>query len=144
LVNVLRPEHWPTTVVPTSRAEASAAVRTLLDRAQWRDAITTEVIDELLPWFQAGWCIDAIMIALDHKPDNTNQFLPRLPGTSLVGHLQGRLAAWRNYDPETHTYTRLPPPRPGMTFAEWQDAQARNRENTALRPRSRPANPPVD
>jgi hypothetical protein len=130
----MRTREWPGRVVPAGPGETEAAIRSLFARASWFDPISGEVIQELRKWFDAEWCVDAILIALDHRPDNSRQVPRGARDQDLARYLRNRLTAWFNdNDSADSSSVRLAPPRPGMTMATWWRVSQRNRENSGVR-----------
>ena len=126
------PRRWPGRVVPSTDADVDIAVESLCTRASWPDADRRWVRRLLEPWFTAGWSVDALLVAVDTKPDGTRQGRPR--SRSQVAHefLRARMMVW------IADGARLArPPLAGMSLGEWFRV---NRRNAALHaPRSRGA-----
>lgn len=112
-----RPHQWPGNVIPTSE-NAEQASRSLFYRAGWRDPLTPEVARLLQRWYDSGWCVDALLAALDRRPDNSRQ-LPRGPHEDVGHFLQSRLRAWFTDHADSERDARLAPPRPGLTIEAW-------------------------
>lgn len=126
----LDPRRWPGRVVPETDREVDVAVEALCSLASWPDAVFSRIRDVLAPWFAAGWCVDALLRAVDTRPDGTSQGRPR--GRDQVAHefLHARLRAWSG---DGSGFAR--PPLPGMTLGQWWRV---NRRNAALNaPRAR-------
>ncbi|GAA3641482.1 hypothetical protein C8D88_103331 [Lentzea atacamensis] len=126
------PSRWPGRVVPSTNADVDIAVESLCVRASWPDADRRWIRRLLEPWFKAGWSVDALLVAVDTRPDGTRQGRPR--SRSQVAHefLRARLMVW------TADGARLArPPLAGVSLGEWYRV---NRRNAALHaPRSRSA-----
>lgn len=120
----LDPRKWPGRVVPETAREYDAAVEAFCSRASWADAARPHVRAVLTPWFAAGWCVDALLRAVDTRPDGTSQGRPR--GRDQVAHefLHARLRAWSG---DGAGFAR--PPLPGMSLGAWWRV---NRRNAAL------------
>ena len=136
-MGTVRLRQWPGRVIPATEEETQAAITALFARAGWNEPITDEVVDELQKWFDTDWCVDAILVALDRKPDNTTQRPRGGREQDLAKYLRNRLAVWfNNRDDATDATTRLPPPRPGMNMGTWWRINQRNRyTNQPRRPR---------
>jgi hypothetical protein len=134
-----KPKDWPGRVVPETEVHIATAVEALCERAQWHDADRAEITAVVLRWFDRGWCVDAILRAVDLKPDG------RLQKRKSAKHephlfLRDRLRFWfSDADGEADSATDpLPPPVQGMSFAVWWAINRRNeRANRQRRRRSR-------
>ncbi|NGY60028.1 hypothetical protein G7043_13955 [Lentzea sp. NEAU-D13] len=126
------PSRWPGRVVPSTDADVDIAVESLCTRASWPDADRRWVRRLLEPWFKAGWSVDALLVAVDTRPDGTRQGRPRSRAQVAHEFLRARLMVW------TADGARLArPPLAGMSLGEWFRV---NRRNAALHaPRSRSA-----
>ncbi|KJK44228.1 hypothetical protein UK23_30325, partial [Lentzea aerocolonigenes] len=97
------------------------AVESLVTRASWPDADRRWVRRTLEPWFKEGWSVDAVLVAIDTRPDGTRQGRPR--SRSQVAHefLRARMMVW------TGDGARLArPPLAGMSLGEWFRVNRRN------------------
>jgi hypothetical protein len=115
------PRRWPGRVVPSTDADVDIAVESLCTRASWPDADRRWVRRLLEPWFKVGWSVDALLVAIDTKPDGTRQGRPR--SRSQVAHefLRARMMVW------TADGARLArPPLAGMSLGEWFRVNRRN------------------
>ena len=131
-VPVVRLQQWPSRVVPTTPEEMRQAVLSVFARAHWSDPVDRAVVRELSDWFEAGWCVEAIVVALDRKPDDSRQ-RPR-GKLDLLTFLRRTLGAWYDdgHDAISAT-TRLDPPRRGQSMESWLRADAAARTATAKR-----------
>ncbi|MGW6929576.1 hypothetical protein ACWGE0_05865 [Lentzea sp. NPDC054927] len=126
------PRRWPGRVVPATNADVDIAVESLCTRASWPDADRRWVRRLLEPWFLAGWSVDALLVAVDTKPDGTRQGRPRSRAQVAHEFLRARLRTWT-----TDGSTLARPPLAGISLGEWFRV---NRRNAALHaPRSREA-----
>ena len=126
------PRRWPGRVVPATNADVDIAVESLCIRASWPDADRRWVRRLLEPWFLAGWSVDALLVAVDTRPDGTRQGRPRSRAQVAHEFLRARLRTWT-----TDGSTLARPPLAGISLGEWFRV---NRRNTALHaPRSREA-----
>ncbi|WP_198681012.1 hypothetical protein [Lentzea terrae] len=115
------PRRWPGRVVPSTDADVDIAVESLCTRASWPDADRRWVRRLLEPWFKADWSVDAVLVAIDTKPDGTRQGRPR--SRSQVAHefLRARMMVW------IADGARLArPPLAGMSLGEWFRVNRRN------------------
>lgn len=115
------PRRWPGRVVPSTDADVDIAVESLCTRASWPDADRRWVRRTLEPWFKAGWSVDAVLVAIDTKPDGTRQGRPR--ARSQVAHefLRARMMVW------IADGARLArPPLAGTSLGEWFRVNRRN------------------
>ncbi|GLZ31676.1 hypothetical protein Lesp02_38640 [Lentzea sp. NBRC 105346] len=124
----LDPRKWPGRVVPETDREIDAAVSSFCSRASWADAALARIRVVLVPWFAAGWCVDALLQAVDTRPDGSRQGRPR--GRDQVAHefLHARLRAWSG---DGSGFAR--PPLPGMTLGQWWRVNRRNASLNAPR-----------
>jgi hypothetical protein len=128
---------WPMNVVPVGPEQTQPAISALAERCGWQDPITSEVERELIDWFEVGWSADAILVALDRKPDNSRQN-SRTVREDLYTYIRERLRAWYDdsSDADSST-TRLTPPRQGQSFEQWWLIRHMNHQRVAPRkPRS--------
>lgn len=123
--------RWPGRVVPETDEEITQAVTSLCERAGWRDADLDQVTTVLSGWFAAGWCVDAIVAALDHTPRRERQ-PPRQSRESVHDYLRTRLRSWFDDDAAGPT-ERLAPPVPGMSLGRWWHLNQRRRSIEAPR-----------
>lgn len=129
--------EWPGRAIPVTPEQVDEAIRALFARANWKDPITKDVVRELQKWFDADWCVDAILVALDYRPDQSRQAHRGGRDLDLASYLRNRLAAWFNdKDSADSSTTRLPPPRPGMSLEVWLRVNQRNR--CTSQPRQQP------
>ncbi|MFD9698591.1 hypothetical protein [Lentzea sp. NPDC059081] len=120
----IEPSRWPGRVVPSTDADVDIAVESLCVRASWPDADRRWVRRLLEPWFKAGWSVDALLVAIDKKPDGTRQGRPRSRAQVAHEFLRARLRTW------TADGAGLArPPLTGTSLGEWYRV---NRRNTAL------------
>lgn len=117
---------WPVRVIPATPDETEAAIKALFARTAWTDPISADIVQELRKWFDAGWCVDAILVALDRKPDNSRQIPRGNRDHDLAKYLRKRLAAWFDDDDVASTSARMTPPRPGMSMSVWWQLHLRN------------------
>ncbi|SDF82452.1 hypothetical protein SAMN05216553_103455 [Lentzea fradiae] len=118
------PSRWPGRVVPSTDADVDIAVESLCVRASWPDADRRWVRRLLEPWFTAGWSVDALLTAVDTKPDGTRQGRPRSRAQVAHEFLRARLRTWT-----ADGAGLASPPLKGMTLGEWYRV---NRRNAAL------------
>ena len=115
------PSRWPGRVVPSTDADVDIAVESLCTRASWPDADRRWVRRLLEPWFKAGWSVDALLVAVDTRPDGTRQGRPRSRAQVAHEFLRARLMVW------TADGARLArPPLAGMSLGEWFRVNRRN------------------
>lgn len=115
------PRRWPGRVVPTTDADVDIAVESLCARASWPDADRRWVRRTLEPWFKAGWSVDAVLVAVDTKPDGTRQGRPRSRAQVAHEFLRARMMVW------IADGARLArPPLAGMSLGEWFRVNRRN------------------
>ncbi|WP_211293775.1 hypothetical protein [Lentzea kentuckyensis] len=125
------PRRWPGRVVPSTDADVDIAVESLCTRASWPDADRRWVRRLLEPWFKAGWSVDALLVAVDTRPDGTRQGRPRSRAQVAHEFLRARLMVW------TADGARLArPPLAGMSLGEWFRVNRRNATLHAPRSRS--------
>lgn len=117
----LDPRQWPGRVVPETDGEIDTAVEAVCLRANWPDADRLRIRGVLAPWFVEGWSVDALLAAVDVKPDGSRQGRPR--GRDQVAHdfLRARLRAWTGLGGD-----RARPPLAGMTLGQWFRVNRRN------------------
>ncbi|HEX7304074.1 hypothetical protein [Lentzea sp.] len=128
----IEPSRWPGRVVPSTDADVDIAVEALCERALWPDADRRWVRRLLEPWFRAGWSVDALLVAVDTKPDGTRQGRPRSRDQVAHEFLRARLRTWT-----ADGASLARPPLTGMSLGEWYRV---NRRNAALHaPRTRSA-----
>ncbi|GAA0531253.1 hypothetical protein [Saccharopolyspora thermophila] len=60
---------------------------------RWNDISAERLCAELLPFFEAGWCVDAVVAALHRRPDGTPQMQVRT--SSRVDLVRYWLRQWR-------------------------------------------------
>jgi len=130
-----RPPVWPGRVVPATDAHLVAAAAVITGRACWPAYPQHELVALLRPWTTAGWCPDALLIALDRTPDG--QWLPSWTGHGdLLDHLTARLRPWWG-DPAAPAPHHDPPVQ-GTPYVVWADRQAEQRAQQSARPRPVP------
>ncbi|MFE2755653.1 hypothetical protein ACFXGA_27000 [Actinosynnema sp. NPDC059335] len=112
-----RIREWPGKVVPVNDDQLHAAVLTLISRTLWPHSELRVLTRELKPLYEAGWCNDAIVRAMEYNPDDTRA-VPWHAGTGdgkhrgvLVDFIQRRLRKWRQADPDSlaTVKTHIPP-----------------------------------
>ncbi|WP_083268635.1 hypothetical protein [Lentzea guizhouensis] len=116
----IEPRRWPGRVVPATDADVATAVESLVIRASWPDANRHWVRRTLEPWFAAGWSVDALLAAIDTRPDGTSQGRPRSRDQVAHEFLRARLRTW------TADGVLADPPLRGMTLGEWFRVNRRN------------------
>ncbi|WP_158854875.1 hypothetical protein [Saccharothrix deserti] len=129
---LIHPQHWPGRVVPSSEQDVETAIESLCLRAGWPRADRRELRQVLSPWFEAGWCVDAVLRAVDPTPSGTLR-LDRRETDEPHELLQKRLRAW--LDDSGTAADRAAPPLPGMTLGRWWRIHRRNAETAAPRAR---------
>ncbi|GGM82623.1 hypothetical protein GCM10012275_61500 [Longimycelium tulufanense] len=125
--------RWPGRVVPGTDADIAAAVTELCRRADWPlDPLSTRALARVLePFFHHGWCVDALITALDRTPDQQRKAPWRAEGGDLAAFVVRRLRAW-TLDPDTSpTVIPLDPPIRAMTPTEWHAKTAHRRRDTS-------------
>ncbi|MEU5692819.1 hypothetical protein [Actinosynnema sp. NPDC020468] len=129
------PRQWPGRVVPETDAQVAAAVESLCLRAQWATANRARVAAVVGRWFDRGWCVDAVLRAVDLTPSGT---LQRRKGDRQEAHLflRDRLRFWFADDGADSATEPLRPPVQGMTFAQWWDISRRNERTNRVRRRA--------
>ncbi|RRO14716.1 hypothetical protein EIL87_18395 [Saccharopolyspora rhizosphaerae] len=112
------PQTWPGRVVPSDREQAELATRKLFLDLFPGHPVTSEAIAVLTRWFDAGWCVDAIKVALDNLPEGREGYQPRRGDQeSPEDFLVRRLRAWfRDEDDDFERNARLAPPRAGQSL----------------------------
>jgi hypothetical protein len=102
-----RIREWPGKVVPTNAEQVHAAVLTLISRTLWPSSHVRDLIEQLTPLYEADWCNDAIVHAMDINPDGTRA-APWHAGTGdgknrgeLAAYIDRRLRKWRQADPDS-------------------------------------------
>ncbi|GGN09970.1 hypothetical protein GCM10011609_57140 [Lentzea pudingi] len=120
----IEPNRWPGRVVPSTNSDVDVAVESLCVRASWADADRRWVRRLLEPWFKAGWSVDALLVAIDKKPDGTRQGRPRSRAQVAHEFLRARLRTWT-----ADGAALAKPPLQGVTLGEWYRV---NRRNAAL------------
>ena len=126
----LDPRQWPGRVIPETDAEIDTAVEALCLRATWPDAHRTAVRRVVEPWFGEGWSVDALLAAVDRRPDGTRQGSPRSRDQVAHDFLRARLRSWWQGGAR-----RARPPVAGMTLGAWWRINRRNARLTEPRPR---------
>ncbi|SDM49524.1 hypothetical protein SAMN04488074_12283 [Lentzea albidocapillata subsp. violacea] len=120
----IEPSRWPGRVVPSTGSDVDVAVESLCVRASWADADRRWVRRLLEPWFRAGWSVDALLVAIDKKPDGTSQGRPRSRAQVAHEFLRARLRTWT-----ADGAGIAKPPLAGISLGEWYRV---NRRNAAL------------
>ncbi|MDX8053930.1 hypothetical protein SK571_31560 [Lentzea sp. BCCO 10_0798] len=120
----IEPNRWPGRVVPSTGSDVDVAVESLCVRASWADADRRWVRRLLEPWFRAGWSVDALLVAIDKKPDGTSQGRPRSRAQVAHEFLRARLRTWT-----ADGAGLAKPPLTGVSLGEWYRV---NRRNAAL------------
>ncbi|ONI91816.1 hypothetical protein ALI22I_06960 [Saccharothrix sp. ALI-22-I] len=131
----IHPQHWPGRVVPSSDQDVVTAVESLCLRAGWPGADRRELGQVLSPWFEAGWCVDAVLRAVDLTPSGTLQTEWRETDEPHE-FLQKRLRAWfDDGDTAAGSTDRAAPPVAGMSLGRWWRIHRRTAETAAPRVR---------
>ncbi|SFS65948.1 hypothetical protein [Saccharopolyspora flava] len=112
------PQTWPGRVIPADREQAELATRKLFGELFPGHPVTSQAIAILNRWFDAGWCVDAIKVALDNLPEGREGFQPRRGDQeSPEDFLVRRLRKWfREEDDDFERNARLAPPRAGQSL----------------------------
>ncbi|MBB5960217.1 hypothetical protein FHS29_006840 [Saccharothrix tamanrassetensis] len=126
----LDPRQWPGRVIPETDLEIDTAVEALCLRANWSDADRAGVRAVVGPWFAEGWSVDALLAAVDNKPDGSRQGSPRNRDQVAHDFLRARLRSWWQGGAR-----RARPPVAGMTLGQWWRVNRRNARLTRPRPR---------
>ncbi|GAA0207380.1 hypothetical protein GCM10010492_01130 [Saccharothrix mutabilis subsp. mutabilis] len=126
----LDPRQWPGRVIPETDDEIDTAVEALCLRASWGDADRALLREVVEPWFGEGWSVDALLAAVDSRPDGTRQGRPRNRDQAAHDFLRVRLWSWWQGGAR-----RARPPVAGMTLGQWWRVNRRNARLTAPRPR---------
>lgn len=118
------PRQWPGRVIPETDVEIATAVESLCLRAQWADADRGAVAAVVRRWFDRGWCVDAVLRAVELTPDGK---LQKRKSDKQEPHifLKDRLRFWFADDGDSAT-DPLKPPLSGMPFAQWWAINRRN------------------
>jgi hypothetical protein len=130
---VVRVAQWPMNVIPDGEDQIDQAIGALATQAEWREPITPQVRQELIDWFEHGWSAQALLIALDRRPDNVIQ---RRRGTreELHDYIQRRMRFWFDDSPDADSVSaRLQPPRQGQSLEHWLAVRQRNNHTSAPR-----------
>ncbi|MEU5694936.1 hypothetical protein [Actinosynnema sp. NPDC020468] len=106
------------------------AVESLCRRASWGDADRSSVRALLAPWFAEGWTVDAVLLAVDKRPDGVRQGAPKTRDQVAHDFLRARLRSWWEGGAR-----RARPPVPGMTLGQWWRVNRRNAHLNQPRPR---------
>lgn len=97
-------KEWPTRAIPRSDAARESAASAIIDIQRWKDIDSSKLAKQLSPFFDSGWCVDAVKSALYFRPDSTAQ--PEVStGGQQLEDVRFRLSAWRGNDGHP-----LPPP----------------------------------
>lgn len=123
----INPAQWPGRVVPESEADVETAVASLCLRAGWADADHGRLRRTLEPWFTAGWCVDAVLRAVDLTPDGRLQLGRRAEDQHPHDFVRNRLRVW--FDERDHAVSateRAAPPVDGMSYGQWWRINRRN------------------
>lgn len=126
----LDPRQWPGRVIPETDAEIDTAVEALCLRATWPDAHRAAVRRVVEPWFAEGWSVDALLAAVDRRPDGSRQGSPRSRDQVAHDFLRARLRSWWQGGAR-----RARPPVAGMTLGAWWRVNRRNARLTEPRAR---------
>jgi hypothetical protein len=116
----LDPRQWPGRVIPETDSEIDTAVEAVCMRASWADADRARIRAVLVPWFAAGWPVDAVLTAVDVKPDGSRQGRPRSRAQEAHEFLHARLRAWSSSGSPAR------PPVPGVPLGQWWRVNRRN------------------
>ncbi|MET1072754.1 MAG: hypothetical protein ABWY11_08945 [Umezawaea sp.] len=117
----LDPRQWPGRVIPETDSEIDTAVEAVCMRAGWPDADRQRIRATLVPWFADGWPVDALLSAVDQRPDGSRQGRPRGGGQEAHEFLRARLHAWSGTGGQ-----RAKPPVAGMPLGQWWRVNRRN------------------
>ncbi|MCS7482029.1 hypothetical protein ACFFQW_02815 [Umezawaea endophytica] len=117
----LDPRQWPGRVIPETDSEIDTAVEAVCLRASWADADRQSIRAVLVPWFAEEWSVDAVLKAVDHRPDGSWQGRPRGRDQEAHEFLRARLRAWSGSGGQ-----RAKPPVPGVPFGQWWRVNRRN------------------
>jgi hypothetical protein len=90
------PAEWPGRIVPSSAAARLDASRAVMTIERWRDIGDEQLRGELEDFFDAGWCVDALVRALHSRPDGNPQ--PQVRTARRVDSVRYRLNQWRGPD----------------------------------------------
>jgi hypothetical protein len=90
-------------------------------------SISASVVE---PWFAEGWSVDALLAAVDRRPDGTRQGSPRSRDQVAHDFLRARLRSWWQGGAR-----RARPPVAGMTLGAWWRINRRNARLTEPRAR---------
>ncbi|TWG08869.1 hypothetical protein [Saccharopolyspora dendranthemae] len=134
------PQTWPGRVIPADREQAELATRKLFGELFRGHPVTSEAVAILNRWFDAGWCVDAIKVALDNLPEGQEGFQPRRGDReSPEDFLVRRLRKWfRDSDDDLERNARLAPPRAGQSLDMHLRLKRQQQINDGLVTRPRP------
>ncbi|MFD0207442.1 MULTISPECIES: hypothetical protein [Saccharothrix] len=143
-----RIREWPGKVVPVNDDQVRAAVLTLISRTLWPYSELQELTREVKPLYEAGWCNDAIVRAMEYNPDDTRA-VPWHAGTGdgkhrgvLAEFIQRRLRKWRQADPDSLASVKTHiPPTPIVRAVSFDVWAGRMRQVYGDGERDLPANP---
>ena len=124
----LDPRQWPGRVIPETDSEIDTAVEAVCLRASWTDADRRLAREVLEPWFRDGWPVDAVLTAVDHRPDGSWQGRPRGRDQEAHEFLRARLRTWSGAGGQ-----RAKPPVPGVPLGQWWRVNRRNARLTERR-----------
>lgn len=138
----LKAGSWATTVIPETEHERAKSTGLLFQHAGWAAKTLTpseaEAVNrELGFWYDAGYCPDALLIALDQRPDKVRQ-KPRRKNESLPDYLRSRLKAWYSDDPDASLTDVREPPRRGVTPQHFYNQRKAYAQAQGLYERRRP------
>ncbi|GGP72161.1 hypothetical protein [Saccharothrix coeruleofusca] len=125
----LDPRQWPGRVIPETDHEIDTAVEAFCLRAGWADAHRGALREVAAPWFAEGWSVDALLMAVDRRPDGARQGAPRHRDQVAHDFLRARLRSWWEGGAR-----RARPPVEGMTLGRWWRINRRNARLNQPRP----------
>lgn len=133
------PAKWPGRVIPADKDQAEVATRSLFVRCQWRDPVTKEAKAILQRWYDAWWCVDALVVGLERKPGKSGERQPRRGDKeSVEKFLLSRLREWFDDEADEQRGAQLPPPRTGMGLEMWAKLRKKQDTDAGLGRRRRP------
>ncbi|MFC7342891.1 hypothetical protein [Saccharopolyspora griseoalba] len=136
------PKTWPGRVIPGDEEQAELATRKLFLEVFPGHPVTSEAKAILDRWYDAGWCVDAIKVALDNLPQGQEGFQPRRGDQeSPEDFLVRRLRKWfrdADEDVDSERNARLAPPRAGQSLDMHLRLKRQQQLNDGLGPSRRP------